>query len=149
MVITGVNPPKRKPRANITNAIKFQKIKDKYPNLSIRDARRLAGYSDDYHPPMPSGNVIESIEKERDKAIRYTGYTVTKAMGALNKIIDDPDEHSMPKIHAIRTANAMLPGYSAPTQAQITQRTLIAEFNNLGHDQLVNLANALKSDFEE
>jgi hypothetical protein len=89
--------------------------------------------------------VIESIEKERDKAIKATGYTITKALTKLTEIVDNTEE-PMPVIHAIRTANAMLPGYAAPQDIQIKQRTLIMELNSLSHSDIVNLTDALKSE---
>jgi hypothetical protein len=121
----------------------YHHVKAKNPNISNRKAKAMAGYSINSHPPV----VLESIEKERDKAIKATGYTITKALTKLTEIVDNTEE-PMPVIHAIRTANAMLPGYVAPQDIQIKQRTLIMELNSLSHSDIVNLTDALKCESE-
>ena len=135
------------PVRSVPAAIKLAKLRAKYPNVPKSILARAAGYSPTNHSfdsTKINLEIIESIEKERDKAVRATGLTITKQLTKLNEIIDNPDEHAMPKIHAIRTVNTMLPGYNAPTNVQISQRSLFVEYQAMGHDDLVNLAEALK-----
>jgi len=125
----------------------YHHVKQQNPGISNRKAKEMAGYSPNSHPPV----VIESIEKERDKAIKATGYTITKALSKLTAIVDQNSviDAPMPIVQAIRTANSMLPGYNAPQEIKSRSMSLVMELNDLTHEDINGLIQAVKDQDNE
>jgi hypothetical protein len=127
--------------------IKFQEIRSKYPNISLKDAKEWAGFSPRSHavPAVIDAELALSIEKQRDAAVKATGYSIEYA---LRTLVDcsHKRENATDRIRAVHEANSMLPGYLAPERKEISTRGVFLELSNLSNTDIGDMIELLKSD---
>lgn len=127
--------------------LKFQEILTKHPDLTIAEAKEWAGFSPRSHgkPKIIDAELALSIEKQRDAAIRSTGYTIQRA---LQTLVDctHKRENAADRIRAVHEANSMLPGYLAPERKEISTRGVFLELSALSSTDLGDMIALLNSD---
>lgn len=103
-------------------------------------ARDVTGYSN------RSGYVDQSgtIDQQREKALKALDLTIHSQFKTLIDIRDDT-QRSCPsdRIHAVKTINSMVPGFTAPAEVKINSTAIIAEFRDMSSGDLANLAHML------
>ena len=122
---------------------RYAVLRAKYPAMTKADAMELAGYCRKSKPPSIDAQLAMTIERQREHAIRTTGYTIAHALQTLTAITRDDDANPGDKIRAVHEANTMLPGYHAPEQVQIKQLGIFAELTDLTTTELSQIINHL------
>jgi hypothetical protein len=113
-------------------AIQYARIRAAYPMLPKKLAKRAAGYSEhtDTSSIEGSKSYLETVEKQREIAVRNLAISVESQLKPLIEIRDGKDEQSADRIRAIQVANGMLPGFTAPEERRVSIKGLFVELKN-------------------
>lgn len=118
-------------------AVKYAEIRTKWPTLPKRWAKRIAGYSEGTQPAcIEGGEVMRSLAKQRETAIKELGITIRDQMAPLVGIRDKKGEQSSDRISAIKTLNSMIPGYVAAEEKNVKVMGLFMEMRDVSTDAI-------------
>jgi hypothetical protein len=122
--------------------VEYQRIRAKYGNLPKKLAAQLAGYSRGTKTLcIEQGNhaAWQSIDKQRDEALRDLRVTFGSQLAPLVGIRDNPKSHDADRIRAAHEVNTMVPGMLAPERRETMSRSIILELSNLSEGDIAAL----------
>jgi hypothetical protein len=122
----------RPPKSGPLN-LKYAQIRAKYPNLTKKDAMILAGYSRGTKPQcVEESRAYESVDRQREKALAALKITFQSQLAPLVGIRDKSNKYAASdRINAIKTINAMVPGFNAPERKEMNMRALFVELSDI------------------
>ena len=101
---------------------------------------QLAGYSPNSDPPTPQQTEAwQSIDKQRDEALRDLRCTFGSQLAPLVGIRDNPKSHDADRIRAAHEVNTMVPGMLAPERRETMSRSIILELRDLSEGDIAAL----------
>lgn len=84
-----------------------------------------------------------TLEQQRDKALAALDITLHSQFKTLKNVRDSKNSCNSDKIHAVKTINSMVPGWTAPDQVEIKSVGVFAELTGLSSRELTELSSLM------
>jgi hypothetical protein len=119
-----------------TKDIAFQALRK--AGVSVKDAKSLLSIGDT--TKLRAG----TLAQQRESALKALDLTLYSQFATLKEIRDDK-KTSCPsdRLHAVKTINTMITGYTAPQELNINNTSVMIEFSNLSSQELEELSSGL------